>query len=186
MVITCDTLNLLLVPSALVINSMCSLVITITTRDIFQYLKANRSALTLHILLLDSILQQTNLISQKKKKLGIGFCYQQQKSMPKALDFVTSNKIQCLNYRICVDFTEYSIIQALDFVTSNKIQCLNFLCEINVQALDFSTSNKINANLHYKMRTYHGQYIKSNDKICNGIYPETPIVIIKIEIKMVM
>ena len=56
MVITRDTLNLLLVPSALVINSMCSLVITITTRDIFQYLKANRSALTLHILLLDSIL----------------------------------------------------------------------------------------------------------------------------------
>ena len=33
-----------------------SQVITITTSDIFQYLKANRSALTLHILLLDSIL----------------------------------------------------------------------------------------------------------------------------------
>ena len=33
-----------------------SQVITITTSDIFQYLKANRSALTLHILLLDFIL----------------------------------------------------------------------------------------------------------------------------------
>ena len=45
MVITRDTLALSLVPSALVIKSMCSLVITITTRDIFQCLKANRSAI---------------------------------------------------------------------------------------------------------------------------------------------
>ena len=46
MVITRDTLALSLVPSALVIKSMCSLVITITTRDIFQCLEANRSAIS--------------------------------------------------------------------------------------------------------------------------------------------
>ena len=45
-----------------------SRVITITTSDIFQCLKANRSAITLQISLLDSIYSDKNLI-----RIGIGF-----------------------------------------------------------------------------------------------------------------
>ena len=68
MVITSEHIDFITSAEGTSDKANVSRVITITTSDIFQCLKANRSAITLQISLLDSIYSDKNLI-----RIGIGF-----------------------------------------------------------------------------------------------------------------